>query len=196
MPATDKHPPISQPVHTDADFAHPTHPFAYVINIPLTRMTPDNGSTEVWLGTHADSGMHVQEGVHGERASGRITSAVLDKRRTVRPPCQPVVEKGSIVLRDLRLWHAGMGNRTGFVRVMLAMSEISHLDVCFCPANEVVHFAPWYRNPMRLEMSESVKPVVEQEAGLDIPVDWVREQEALRRYLGRGFGNAYDFSQA
>lgn len=45
-------------------------------------------------------------------------------------------------------------------------------------------------------MSESVKPVVEQEAGLDIPVDWVREQEALRRYLGRGFGNAYDFSQS
>ncbi|KAE8373041.1 hypothetical protein BDV26DRAFT_285450 [Aspergillus bertholletiae] len=179
MPPTADTPPTSQPVHSDADFAHPTHPFAYVVNVPLITMTPENGSTEVWLGTHTDSGLHVQEGMHGERASGRIQLDVLEKQRAIRPPCQPVVPKGALVLRDLRLWHAGIGNQTDEVRVMLAM----------------IHFAPWYRNPMRLEFAEELKPLVEQETGLETPVDWVTESEAMSRYLNRGFGNSYDFSQ-
>lgn len=123
MPPTAENPPMSQPVHSDADFAHPTHPFAYVINVPLITMTPENGSTEVWLGTHTDAGLHVQEGLHGERASGRIKLDELEKRRLDRPPCQPVVPKGSLVVRDLRLWHAGVGNQTEDPRVMLAMSK-------------------------------------------------------------------------
>lgn len=122
MPPTAEHPPASQPVHSDADFAHPIHPFAYVINVPLITMTPENGSTEVWPGTHTDSGLHVQEGLQGDRASGRIKSDELERRHKIRPPCQPVVPKGSIIVRDLRLWHAGVGNRTDTVRVMLAMS--------------------------------------------------------------------------
>lgn len=86
-------------------------------------MTPENGSTEVWLGTHSDSGLHAQEGEHGERASGRIKQDSLDKRRAISPPLQPIVPKGSIIVRDLRLWHAGMPNLTQDPRVMLAMSE-------------------------------------------------------------------------
>lgn len=123
MPPTPTTPPQSQPVHSDADFDHPSHPFALVINVPLVTMTPENGSTELWLGTHADSGLHAQDGMHGERASGRIKPHLLEQRRAVRPPCQPVVKKGSIVIRDLRLWHAGKGNYTQEPRVMLAMSE-------------------------------------------------------------------------
>lgn len=122
MPPTAENPPVSQPVHSDADFEHPDHPFAHVINVPLITMTPENGSTEVWLGTHQDTNLHVQDGKHGERASGRIKLDELEKRRAIRPPCQPVVPKGSIIIRDLRLWHAGVGNRTDAVRVMLAMS--------------------------------------------------------------------------
>jgi ectoine hydroxylase-related dioxygenase (phytanoyl-CoA dioxygenase family) len=174
--------PQRQPVHSDADFAHPSHPFALVINVPLIAFTPSNGSTELWLGTHTGSlsGLHVQEGAHGDRASGRIKEHLLVDRRKVRGPCQPNISKGSIVVRDLRLWHAGMPNWTDEVRVMLAM----------------IHFAPWYRNPMRLEFSESVRGVVEGEKRLEIPVDWVGEEEALGRYLERGFGNSYDFGQA
>jgi ectoine hydroxylase-related dioxygenase (phytanoyl-CoA dioxygenase family) len=129
MPPTTDSPPQSQPVHSDADFAHPSCPFAIVVNVPLVDMAMENGSTEIWLGTHTDSGISVQEGVHGERASGRIKSDLLDERRATRPPSQPIVKKGSIVLRDLRLWHAGKPNHTGNVRVMLAM----------------IHFAQWYR---------------------------------------------------
>lgn len=124
MPPTPEYPPASQPVHSDADFQHPDHPFALVINVPLITMTPENGSTEIWLGTHRDTGLNVQEGLHGERASGRIKAENLEKQRALRPPCQPVVPKGSVVIRDLRLWHAGIGNRTEDVRVMLAMSML------------------------------------------------------------------------
>ncbi|KAL2005613.1 hypothetical protein VTN00DRAFT_10106 [Thermoascus crustaceus] len=179
MPPTPPTPPQSQPVHTDADFEHPSHPFALVINVPLVTMTPENGSTELWLGTHTDSGLHVQEGMHGERASGRIKPSLLEERKAVRPPCQPIVKKGSIVIRDLRLWHAGKGNHTQDPRVMLAM----------------IHFAPWYRNPMRLEFAEDTRPIIEGQSQLEVPADWVSKEEALSRYLNRGFGNSYDFSQ-
>ncbi|KPM44992.1 hypothetical protein AK830_g1517 [Neonectria ditissima] len=176
--------PQRQPVHSDADFAHPTHPFALVLNVPLVTTTPENGSTEIWLGTHAGFGMEAQEGAHGERASGRINEALLRQREKVSPPVQPVVRKGSVVVRDLRLWHAGMPNSTDEVRVMLAM----------------IHFAPWYRNRMLLQFSEDIRPVLETlewqgKLGLDVPVEWLSSEEAIGGYLDRGFGNSYDFDQ-
>ncbi|KAK3672159.1 hypothetical protein LTR78_007912 [Recurvomyces mirabilis] len=181
MPPASVSPPQRQPVHADADFAHPTHPFALVVNVPLIQFTPGNGSTEVWLGTHTGelSGLQIQEGAHGERASGRIQKPLLEQRRRARGPSQPVIEKGSIVIRDLRLWHAGMPNTTQDVRVMLAM----------------IHFAPWYRNPMRLELAEDLKPTINAQYDLQVPVNWVRREEAEARYLNRGFGNSYDFNQ-
>ncbi len=193
MPSTSSQSHTRQPVHSDADFRHPDHPFALVVNIPLVTMTPENGSTELWLGTQthagggAGGGVDAQEGAHGERVSGRIREALLAERRAVRPPCQPVVWKGSVVVRDLRLWHAGMPNASAdeaAVRVMIAM----------------IHFAPWYRNPMRLQLSEDIRPVLERldqdgRLGLEVPVDWARREEALETYLDRGFGNSYDFDQ-
>lgn len=180
-PPSASSPPRRQPVHSDADFAHPPHPFAVVVNVPLVAMTPANGSTEVWLGTHATAdGASAQEGAHGDRASGRIRPDLLAARRAVRPPSQPAVAKGSLVLRDLRLWHAGMPNRTPDARVMVAM----------------IHFAAWYRNPMRLRLADDVRPLLAGLAPrLDVPVDWVGRDEALGTYLGRGFGNSYDFDQ-
>ncbi|KAH8174114.1 phytanoyl-CoA dioxygenase (PhyH) domain-containing protein [Sarocladium implicatum] len=171
--------PQRQPVHSDADFAHPSHPFALVVNVPLVTMTPENGSTEIWLGTHTKD-VTSQEGTHGERASGRIKPELLEQRYETCGPCQPTVKKGSIVIRDLRLWHAGMPNTTEEVRIMLAM----------------IHFAPWYRNRMRLEFGEDVRPLLEEsDLGLDIPVDFVSRDKVLGKYLNRAFGNAYDFDQ-
>ncbi|RGP67425.1 putative tpr domain [Fusarium sporotrichioides] len=176
--------PERQPVHSDADFAHPDHPFALVVNIPLVKTTPENGSTEIWLGTHNRFGLDAQEGAHGERASGRIREDFLRRREEVSPPIQPIIKKGSIIVRDLRLWHAGMPNLTEQTRVMLAM----------------IHFAPWYRNRMRLELGEDVKPILEGleregKLGLDVPVNWASREAVLEGYLNRGFGNSYDFSQ-
>ncbi|KAK5048681.1 hypothetical protein LTR84_005772 [Exophiala bonariae] len=160
MPPVAGAAPERQPVHSDADFAHPDHAFALVVNVPLIEMNPKNGSTEVWLGTHDGFGLEAQEGLHGERASGRITESLLETRRRTDPPSQPVIPKGSIIIRDLRLWHAGMPNHTDDVRVMLAM----------------IHFAPWYRNQMKLELAEEIKPLVEQSKELDIRVDWRQDK--------------------
>ncbi|KAF4877202.1 Kanamycin B dioxygenase [Colletotrichum siamense] len=63
MPPLPSASPQRQPVHSDADFAHPSHPFALVTNIPLVSMTPENGSTELWLGTHT-ADVSAQEGKH------------------------------------------------------------------------------------------------------------------------------------
>lgn len=124
MPPAPDAPPQRQPVHSDADFAHPSHAFALVVNVPLVAMRPENGSTEVWLGTHHSS-IADQDGAHGDRASGRIKQALLKERRRVSPPLQPVVPKGSVIVRDLRLWHAGMPNHSNDARVMLAMSKLT-----------------------------------------------------------------------
>ena len=48
---------------------------------------------------------------------------------------------------------------------------------------------------MRLELADEVKPTIDEQAMLDVPVDWVSEQVASDRYLNRGFGNSYDFRQ-
>lgn len=179
MPATADMRPQRQPVHSDADFAHPTHTFALVVNVPLVAMTPENGSTEVWLGTHNGYGLDAQEGAHGERASGRIQEKLLAERRKQSPPEQPSIPKGSIIIRDLRLWHAGMPNHSDDIRVMLAM----------------IHFAPWYRNQMRLELDESLKPTIAGDQHLDVRAEFVSPQEVTNKYLHRGFGNSYDFGQ-
>ncbi|KAJ6438133.1 calcineurin-like phosphoesterase [Purpureocillium lavendulum] len=181
MPPLPDASPQRQPVHSDADFAFPSHPFALVVNVPLISMDEHNGSTEIWLGTHTQD-ISAQEGAHGDRASGRIKEQLLVESGF--QPVQPKVDKGAVVIRDLRLWHAGMPNRSADVRIMLAM----------------IHFAPWYRNKMRLELGEDVRPLVEGldangELGLQVPVDWVSRDEALQRYMNRGFGNSYDFNQ-
>lgn len=60
----------------------------------------------------------------------------------------------------------------------------------------VVHFAPWYRNPMRLELSEELRGVVyAYGGGLEIPVDWAPEAQVEKSYLEKGFGNSYFFDQ-
>ncbi len=59
----------------------------------------------------------------------------------------------------------------------------------------LVHFAPWYRNQMRLEFGEGVKSLVDAEELLDVRADFVSEEVAGKSYLDRGFGNVYDFSQ-
>lgn len=51
LPSTPSTEPQSQPVHSDADFEHLESPFALVVDAPLVEMTPENGSTEVWLGS-------------------------------------------------------------------------------------------------------------------------------------------------
>ncbi|KAI1432139.1 hypothetical protein GGR50DRAFT_697326 [Xylaria sp. CBS 124048] len=171
-----------QPVHNDVEFPHPPKCFALVTNVPLIGMNSENGSTETWLGTHNRPISQPGGGRKGgQRATGHIPQDQLDEQvRTTGPPCQPTVRKGSLVIRDFTIWHAGMPNRTQDVRIMLAQ----------------IHFASWFPNPTRLELADDIKPVLEaleakSELGLEVPVNWVTQEEAQASYLSRALGKGY-----
>ena len=108
-----------QPVHSDIDKPHPMFPFAMIINISLCDVTAENGATEVWPGSHRDSCIDQHTSDYGE-AGLTIQPALVEERRKHSPPIQPSTKKGSLVVRDVRLWHAGRPNLTETPRIMLA----------------------------------------------------------------------------
>lgn len=88
-----------QLVHADILCEHPEHAFGIAFNTCLVDVGPENGTTELWLGTqNTNLTYHVKNG------DPSIAEDKLKERRKVRPPCYPTIKKGSIVLRDLRLW--------------------------------------------------------------------------------------------
>jgi hypothetical protein len=100
-------------VHKDATHIHLSHPYGVALNTCLIDVTPDNGSTEVWLGTNNSSPPEDAETV----GHPWIREEKLEERRKVRPPVQPVIPKGSVILRDLRLWCVRVSpTRSGWVR--------------------------------------------------------------------------------
>ena len=110
-----------QPVHADSGQLWPdlaaAHPACQlVVNIPVVDMTPQNGSTEIWPGTHLDTTIVAGGDI-------KVPAALVEQRRSVVPPFQPVVRRGSILIRDMRLWHAGMPNLTAQPRPMIATTH-------------------------------------------------------------------------
>ena len=109
-----------QPLHVDSgqlwpdlDEAPPTH--GLVVNVPVVDATSENGSTELWPGTHLDTTRAIGDG--DIKLSSDIEARLRDKCQ----PLQPSVPAGSVLIRDIRLWHRGMPNRTGQPRPMIAM---------------------------------------------------------------------------
>jgi hypothetical protein len=108
-----------QPVHADMgqlwpDLPHPTPPYALVVNVPLVDMDERNGSTEIWPTTHTDPTLVIGKDI-------TVTEERLNDWRSRVQPIQPAVDAGSIIIRDIRLWHAGMPNHTSTPRPMIAM---------------------------------------------------------------------------
>ena len=108
-----------QPVHGDTghlwpelEHAHPAH--LLVVNIPTVDVSPENGSTEIWPGSHKDVTLISTHGIE-------LPDEALDARRQQIPPIQPSFKRGGILIRDMRLWHAGMPNRTVNPRPMIAL---------------------------------------------------------------------------
>jgi len=143
-----------QPVHVDVHFDFPKMPFGFCINVNLIDVDPDHGSTEMWLGSHLDTSWRAEL----VKNASIIPAAMLERRKKINPPVQPVLPKGSLIVRDLRLWHAGMPNKTEDVRVMLV----------------TIHFPAWYRTEQKVLLPESLKGKIEW--GNLVPcVEWVPE---------------------
>ena len=108
-----------QPLHRDAQALWPDgdgdHPATtLVVNISPIDVHADNGSTEIWPGSH--------------RVGGALTEALIEARRAVAPPVRVQAPKGSVVVRDIRLWHRGVPNVSDQIRHMIAL----------------VHQVPWF----------------------------------------------------
>ena len=109
-----------QPLHVDSgqlwpslDEAPPAH--GLVVNVPVVDATPQNGSTELWPGTHLDTTRAMDDG------DLKLSSEIESRHRDECQPAQPTVPAGSVLIRDLRLWHRGMPNSTDTPRPMIAM---------------------------------------------------------------------------
>src|SRR4051812_31030607 len=76
-----------QPVHVDVHFDFPEIPFGLCININLVDVEPENGSTELWPGSHLDTSWKGQV----EECCSVIPNDILERRRKFRPPIQPVI---------------------------------------------------------------------------------------------------------
>jgi len=108
-----------QPVHSDAMCSHPPAPFYVVANVYTVDASAANGATEIWLGTHHfNTEAQTPPGAHGET---HIRDEFVAEREKTLPGIQPTVKKGSILFRDMRLWHAGVCNPSDSTRFMIAL---------------------------------------------------------------------------
>ncbi|KAJ9642213.1 hypothetical protein H2204_002582 [Knufia peltigerae] len=181
-----------QPVHIDLNHGYPHAPFGFCVNINLVSTSPENGATEFWLGSHNDPKLglltingHGDDGpdpdIALEKRAARAKAlglpigyadGLLEERRKVRPPIQASLPKGALIIRDIRLWHAGMPNRTDRTRIMLV----------------TVVMASWYRNNQRIVLPKRWQGRV-QWGKLDPCIEWVEND---RDYLT----GAHDISLA
>lgn len=104
-----------QPIHRDqsllfgTELRVPLPVTQIVINIPLCDFTEENGSTEVWPGTHLVVDTRPDEGED------------LEARAALLPSIRMNLKVGSLLLRDLRCWHRGMPNQANYPRTMFAL---------------------------------------------------------------------------
>ena len=129
---------MRQPVHKDITFDHAECPFYFIANIVLSDFTTVNGATEFWLGSHAHAKSseqipctaetRVQEQIVGD-PSCNVQEHHVEARRLVRPPVRAICQKGDILIRDLRTWHAGMPNESEEDRIMIAIGYQVRLEV-------------------------------------------------------------------
>lgn len=108
---------LRQPVHADVGHLWPgvlTPAFGLVVNVPVVEVTAENGGTELWPGSHLDASVDIQQDI-------KIPEERLAARRKIAPPFQASIPLGGVLIRDIRLWHAGMPNRTQTPRPMIAM---------------------------------------------------------------------------
>ena len=104
-----------QPVHRDTtplfgvSFPVPHPVSTLVLNVPLCDFDLENGSTEVWPGSHLLVDLRPEDGKD------------LEARAADLPSARTNLKLGSLVLRDMRMFHRGMPNRSDSPRTMLAL---------------------------------------------------------------------------
>ena len=104
----------TQPLHRDGAHLWPDQKVAHpttevVVNISPQDTMEENGSVELWPGSHLEVGEH------------HIDEEQEEARRKICPPIRGNAKKGSILIRDMRLWHRGVPNPSDKPRHMIAL---------------------------------------------------------------------------
>lgn len=161
-----------QPVHADMGHLWPnmeiaTPAYAYVVNFPLVDMDASNGSTEMWPGSHKDTTCALQD------SDIKIEDLKLEAWRKKSPPVQPSVKLGSAVVRDIRMWHAGMPNPSDHHRPMIAM----------------IHWVSWWPKDAGVPFPASAREFFEH------PVLWTNADFREEAIDHTRHGHAYEYEE-
>ncbi|MEE2833627.1 MAG: phytanoyl-CoA dioxygenase family protein [Candidatus Latescibacterota bacterium] len=113
--------PDTQVIHRDQahlfpELPMPLPPHMFVVNIPLVDFIDDNGSTELWPGTHL-----VTDHEESYRPEDGGQTGRLEKRAASMHSVRTNMPAGSTVVRDMRVWHRAVPNRTAQRRTMLSL---------------------------------------------------------------------------
>lgn len=98
-----------QTIHQDGN------DFAIALNVPLVDSTAENGSTQVFPGTH-----RVSDEAAFSTASNEFTDEQMEERAAKLTPLHLDVKCGDLTLRDLRLIHRGTPNHSDVDRPYLS----------------------------------------------------------------------------
>lgn len=155
-----------QPVHADigqlwSNLDHATPPYALVVNVPLVDVSARNGSTELWPGTHLDTTIYINDG------NIKLPEDLVEARRKISPPLQPTLRLGSVLIRDMRMWHRGMPNYTSEPRPMIAM----------------IHWVGWWHDQNPILFAKGTEeffkhPILKTNARFVDEVDYIHHNEA------------------
>ena len=133
----------SQPLHFDMGHLwpdwpnyHPAH--AIVVNVPVVDMNRENGSTELWPQSHLNTEKSKVT------SDIKIPDEIVETQRKQSRPLQPEMPAGSILLRDVRLWHRGMPNKTKKPRPIIAM----------------IHYPRWYQTGQTFQLEKGSEKIV------------------------------------
>jgi hypothetical protein len=128
----------TQPLHMDgggwsvasadeaaaAGLEWPHEPLKLSVNFGVDDMRPENGSTEVYLGSHRDTRAAVNPGGHGSH----VENVAAMRAAEGNGPSQVFVPKGGVVFRDLRVFHRGVSNTSDLPRHMMCVGYNAERD--------------------------------------------------------------------
>lgn len=83
-----------------------------VVDIPAGPMNEANGSVQLWPGTHM---------VRPPEGGPSVPEELEASRKEIEGPIQPETKVGDVLIRDTRLWHRGVPNRSSRPRHMIAL---------------------------------------------------------------------------
>ena len=103
----------------------------------------------------------------------KIPDTALERVRARVQPLQPNVPAGSLLIRDMRLWHCGMPNHTKIARPMIAM----------------IHWPRWYRTDGKVRFVKEAEALLADQR-LQTEAEFV---EGPIDYIGRNA--SYDYAE-